>query len=245
MSNKIKFTENNIAENGLQKIVNFVDNDGNVFILGEFDSTISQNVVPGLAKKIRDEANKPDGQIWFYINSNGGYCSELYNLLSLIDLAKSLGIKIFTVNMGRAYSCGSMLAIHGDHRAMYKYAKHLLHLGKQGEDVTTFEQINRTEKRWREHFDNIVRMYKENTKMEEKEIREILKDDGYFMNAEECKKYGLVDEIIGEKKLPQVIEVSDGDTVSIDGMPVIIRLKQGKSKKTTKTTKTTKAKKKK
>lgn len=245
MSNKFNFTENNIAENGLQKIVNFVDNDGNVFILGEFDSTISQNVVPGLAKKIRDEANKPDGQIWFYINSNGGYCSELYNLLSLIDLAKSLGIKIFTVNMGRAYSCGSMLAIHGDHRAMYKYAKHLLHLGKQGEDVTTFEQINRTEKRWREHFDNIVRMYKENTKMEEKEIREILKDDGYFMNAEECKKYGLVDEIIGEKKLPQVIEVSDGDTVSIDGMPVIIRLKQGKSKKTTKTTKTTKAKKKK
>jgi ATP-dependent Clp protease protease subunit len=242
MLNKNNFTENDVADNGSQKIVNFVDNDGNVFILGEFDSTISQNVVPGLAKKIRDEANKPDGQIWFYINSNGGYCSELYNLLSLIDLAKSLGIKIFTVNMGRAYSCGSMLAIHGDHRAMYKYARHLLHLGQQGDEVTTFEQISRTHKRWNEHFDNIVRMYKDNTKMEEKEIREILKDDGYFMNAEECKKYGLVDEIIGEKKLPQVIEVSDGDTVSLDGMPVIIRLKQAKPKKTTKTTKTKKKK---
>lgn len=213
------------------KMLNFLDQDGNVYILGEFDSTISQYVVPALTKKIKDEADKPDAQIWFYINSNGGYCHELYNLLSLIDLAKSLGIKIYTVNMGRAYSCGSMLAIHGDHRAMYKYAKHLAHLGKQGEDVTTFEQINRTEKRWREHFENIVTMYKQNTTMPEKMIREVLSDDSYFLNAEECKKYGFVDEIIGEKKEPPTIEVSDGDLINVDGLPFRIKYKTKSEKK--------------
>jgi ATP-dependent protease ClpP protease subunit len=213
-----------------QKMLNFLDQDGNVYILGEFDSTISQYVVPALTKKIREESDKPDAQIWFYINSNGGYCHELYNLLSLIDLAKSLGIKIFTVNMGRAYSCGSMLAIHGDHRAMYKYARHLAHLGKQGEDVTTFKQIDRTEKRWREHFENIVAMYKNNTTMPEKMIREVLSDDSYFLNAEECKKYGFVDEIIGEKKETPVVEVKDGQVMSVDGITFKVKFAQSKKK---------------
>lgn len=219
------------TDTNTNKMLNFLDQDGNVYILGEFDSTISQYVVPALTKKISEEAGKPDAQIWFYINSNGGYCHELYNLLSLIDLAKSLGIKIFTVNMGRAYSCGSMLAIHGDHRAMYKYARHLAHLGKQGEDVTTFEQISRTEKRWREHFENIVTMYKDNTTMPEKMIREVLSDDSYFLNAEECKQYGFVDEVIGEKKEIPTIEVKDGETIVVNDNAIKIRFKTTEKKK--------------
>jgi ATP-dependent protease ClpP protease subunit len=129
-------------------MLNYVDTTGNIYILGDFDSTISQNVVPGLVKRIQEETDKPNGQIWFYINSRGGYCHELYNLLSLIDVAKSIGIKIYTVVMGNAYSCGSILAIHGDHRAIYKYGKHLAHLGQQGDTVTTFKQIERSNKRW-------------------------------------------------------------------------------------------------
>ena len=207
-----------------KKITNYVDLDGNVFILGEFDETISQNVVPNLLKKINDEIGKPDAQIWFYINSNGGYCHELYNLLSLIDMAKSQGIKIYTVVMGRAYSCGSMLAMHGDHRAIYKYGKHLMHLGKQGEDVTTYKQIERAEKKFTQHFDNIVEMYKKNTTMSEEKIREILSDDSYFMDAEECLENGLVDEIIGTPKPIQELEVKDGMELDINGLVVKLKV---------------------
>lgn len=216
------------ADMGNQKMLNYIDTDGNVYILGEFDSTISQNVVPGLVKRIREESDKPNGQIWFYINSNGGYCHELYNLLTLIDIAKSMGITIYTVVMGRAYSCGSMLAIHGDHRSIYKYGKHLTHLGTQWDSVSTFKQIERNNKRMIEHFENIVQMYKKNTSMSEKMIREILLDDSHFMNAEECKKYGLVDEIIGEKKEIPEIKVKDGDTISVNGYPVKIKLNEKK-----------------
>jgi len=214
-----------------KKILNYVDSNGNVYILGEFDSTISQYVVPALLKKMQEEADKPDGQIWFYINSRGGYCSELYNLLSLIDMAKSMGIKIYTVVMGNAYSCGSMLAIHGDHRAIYKYGRHLAHLGQQADSVSTFKQIERSTTKMIEHFENIVQMYKDNTKMPEKMIREVLLDDSFYMNAEECKKYGFVDEIIGEKAPIEEVEVKDGDVLQVNGVPLKVKIKENKKEK--------------
>ena len=213
------------------KVLNYMDKDGNFYILGEFDSSISENVVPNLVKRIEEEQDKPSPSIWFYINSNGGYCHELYNLLTLIDIAKSKGIKIYTVVTGRAYSCGSMLAIHGDHRAIYKYGNHLMHLGSTGEEVHTFKQIERTNDNWKEHFNNIVKMYVDNTKMSEKEVREHLKDDLCWLNAEQCKKLGLVDEIIGEEVPEPVIKVADNDSITVNGMRVRIKVDEKRQAK--------------
>jgi ATP-dependent protease ClpP protease subunit len=230
MLNKSIMNEEYCADEQPNTKLNYVDTAGNIYILGDFDSSISQNVVPGLVKRIQEETDKPNGQIWFYINSRGGYCHELYNLLSLIDVAKSVGIKIYTVIMGNAYSCGSILAIHGDHRAIYKYGKHLAHLGQQGDTVTTFKQIERSNKKMVEHFENIVQMYKDNTDMPEKMIREVLLDDSFYMNAEECKKYGFVDEIIGEKLPVEEVSVKDGDVLQVNGVPLKIRFKEGEKK---------------
>lgn len=180
-----------------EKILNYVI-DNKVYILGEFDESISQNVVPNLVKLIDVEKIKREPVIEFYINSPGGYVSELYNLLSLIEIAKKNGIKIITINMGKACSCGSMLAIYGDERKMYKYATNLMHLGSSGTTVTTLKQIERNVKYISEHFNNIIDIYKKHTKMSEKDIRKNLEDDDYYLNAFECLKYGLVDEIIGE-----------------------------------------------
>ena len=55
-------------------------------------------------------------------------------LISVIDIAKSHGIKIVTYNIGVAYSCGSMLSILGDYRIMHKYATNLPHLGQASID---------------------------------------------------------------------------------------------------------------
>lgn len=213
------------------KVLNYMDKDGNFYILGEFDSSISENVVPHLVKRIQEEEDKTNPSIWFYINSNGGYCHELYNLLTLIDIAKSKGIKIYTVVTGRAYSCGSMLAIHGDHRAIYKYGNHLMHLGSTGEEVHTFKQIERTNDNWKEHFNHIVKMYVDNTKMSEKEVREHLKDDLCWLNAEQCKELGLVDEIIGEPVPEPVIKVADNDSITVNGMRVRIKVDEKRQAK--------------
>lgn len=226
---------------------NYIDSKtGDVFILGEFDKSISSEVVPGLVKKIRDEAGNPNASIWFYINSPGGYVHELYNLLSLIDIAKQQGIKIYTVVMGEASSCASMLAIHGDHRAIYKNGTHLVHLGCATTAQHTFEQLERNTKHIHEHFDNIVRMYKENTKMSDKQIRKALLDDMCFFNAKECKEYGLVDEIIGEELPVTEVEVTDGMNIEVNGVVVKVKVsdkKKQKDKSVNKQSKTKKIKK--
>lgn len=180
------------------KILNFVSQDGDVFILGDFDDSITVNVIPNIVKLIDEKVDKVDPTLVFYINSYGGEAKHLYSLMTLIAMAKARGITIITVNMGYAYSCGSMLSILGDKRYMYKYAQNLMHLGCQGDDVSTFKQIERVSKAWQEHFENIVDVYKKHTKMSEEQIRKELSDDSKFLNAEECIKYGLADEIIDE-----------------------------------------------
>lgn len=214
-----------------KKKCNFVDEAGNFYILGEFDESISQNIVPNLIKKIAEEEDKPNPQIWFYINSNGGYCHELYNILALLDIAKAKGIRIYTVITGRAYSCGSMLAIHGDHRAIYKYGRHLMHLGEAGTVNHTFKQLERETSTVKEHFENIVKMYIDNTDIPEKQIREMLLDDSCFLNAEECKKLGLVDEILGEVIPDPVINVADNDSIVVNGMRVKIKIDEKRQAK--------------
>lgn len=180
------------------KLLNYVSTDGDVYIMGEFDNTISQHVVPAFKQLIENKAKERDAFITIFINSNGGFCHELYNMLSLIELAHARGIGIVTVVMGRAYSCGSMLAIHGDHRVMYKYANHIIHLGNTGSlGMSTEKQIEREHESMKRHFANIRKIYKEHTKLPAKELEEALTDDSYSLSAEECLKYGICDEILG------------------------------------------------
>jgi ATP-dependent protease ClpP protease subunit len=190
------------------KLLNYVSTDGDVYIMGEFDSSISQHVVPAFKQLIENKAKERDAFIQIFINSNGGYAHELYNLLSLIELAHARGIGIVTIVMGRAFSCGSMLAIHGDHRVMYKYARHIIHLGQQGSTVSTEKQIEREHQSMMRHFSNIREMYKKLTKLPAKELEEALTDDSYSLSAEDCLRYGICDEILGytEEEMDKILE---------------------------------------
>ena len=181
-------------------------NDGKVYVLGDFDDTISQNIVPEFTKLITTKKEQKNPEIQIYINSRGGYAKELLALHTLCDLARKEGIKIVTYVMGYAHSCGSLLAIYGDKRYMYKNATHLMHLGQATRTVQTPLQLERVNKNISEFFETTIKIYKESTRMTEKEIRKKLEDDDYYLNATECLKYGLCDEIIGEKESTQTAE---------------------------------------
>jgi ATP-dependent protease ClpP protease subunit len=175
---------------------NFIHN-GKIYILGEFDSSISTNIIPGISDLIGMNASeKEPNPLVIYINSHGGLASELFGLLSMLEIAKSMGIQIITYNLACAYSCGSLLAIHGNQRLMYKNAFNLMHLGSAGFESKSFEELDRNHKHTKQYFDMIVRMYVEHTKMDEEKVRHLLKDDSCFLNAKECLKYGLCDAII-------------------------------------------------
>lgn len=168
----------------------------NVYILGPFDRSISQKVIPKLVELIESERNKKDPVISIYVNSHGGNVSELLGILSLLQQAKNYGIKIVTVVIGRAVSCGSLLACYGDVRKMYRHALHLAHLGTQIDMVMSNEQADRTSKKWKWHFKTVLEMYHEATGCPKKKLEDLLKDDCGWLTPEECLELGFATEIV-------------------------------------------------
>ena len=183
------------TEIGKQSKENFVRGN-RVYILGPFDRSISEKVVPDLNDLIDAMKYSKEPVIEFYINSCGGASAELFSILALIDTAKKAGIRIVTYNIGYALSCGSMLAVYGDKKYMHRYAVNLPHLGQAFADPQTFEQLERSTKHIYKHFSTITDIYAKRTKMPKKMIEKVLKDDNYYMSAEECLKNGFCDEII-------------------------------------------------
>ena len=179
-----------------EKPKNFVTDDGNVYILGEFDSTISTEVVYALVSVLDQLAAVKEPTLHIYINSYGGEARELFGLLTVLDEAKRRGVKIVTHVLGCAYSAGSLLAVYGDHRVMSRYADHLLHLGCSGASFTTFEQLKRETENNIKHFGKILQIYSEHTRIPKKKLEEMLRDDKMYLDAEQCLKYGICDEVI-------------------------------------------------
>lgn len=173
---------------------NFVCDD-KVYILGDFDRSISGEVIPGLMNIISLKTNTVNPVIEMYINSYGGYAHELFGLMSIIDIGRIRGIKFVTYNIGLAASCGSLLSVYGDHRYMSKYATNLMHLGQTGSVFSTFKQMERQNDNNKKHFHKIIDIYAENTNLDKKKITELLTDDSLYLDSKQCLKYGLCDEV--------------------------------------------------
>ena len=159
-----------------RKSCNFVKN-GKVYILGDFDDSISRYVIPDLADMIAEGAGQKETMIPIYINSWGGEADKLESILSLLSIASRNGIRIVTYNIGVAYSCGSMLAAAGDYRFMSKSARNMMHLGEIGSLSRTYEQLKRNSRDVKDFFDETVRFYRDHSKMTEKKILSALLGD--------------------------------------------------------------------
>lgn len=168
-----------------------------VYILGHFDDTISEIVIPALMDEINHLKMTASPELEFFIDSPGGETYKLFSLLYCIDVARSYGIKIITNVMGVAHSCGSMLAIYGDVRYMGKYSNHLIHYGFGESLSATPTQIERNSQMLQNHFKKLEKIYQERTKLDIKTIRALMKDDHCYMEANECLKNGLCDFIVG------------------------------------------------
>ena len=173
---------------------NFVCDD-KVYVMGDFDRSISGEVIPGLMNIISMKRNTVNPIIEIYINSHGGYAHELFGLMSIMDIGRSYGIKYVTYNIGVAASCGSLLAVYGDHRYMSKYATNLMHLGHAGSIFSTFKQMERQNENNKKHFNKIIDIYAATTKIDKKKITELLTDDSLYLDPKQCLKYGLCDEV--------------------------------------------------
>lgn len=177
---------------GKKETLNFIENDI-IFIHGKFDDTISTHVISGFFDLVKNESKKKDGKIVIDINSYGGYAHVLYQLLAIIENAKSAGVVVETRALGVAMSCGSILAASGTkgHRFIGENTTHLCHLGSAAFWVRTDLQLDRLYKDGKTHFDRVRNLYKKYAKIPD--LEDVIKDDNLYIYDEQCIEWGLAD----------------------------------------------------
>lgn len=143
------------------------------------------------------EAEDPKKEIKLYINSPGG---SIQSGLAIIDTMNLIKCDVATVCTGMAASMGAMILSQGakGKRFILPNAEVMIHQPLTGVEGQASD-IEITAKHILKLKDVLYKML---AKATGKDIKEIEKDSdrNFWMDAEEAKKYGIVDEIIGKKK---------------------------------------------
>jgi ATP-dependent protease ClpP protease subunit len=181
--------------------VNFVSNN-TVYIHGEFNESMVE-LLPQIQTIIDSQKKLKEGKIIFDINSIGGSGQILMSFINLIEKAKKEGVIVETIVQCKGSSCGSMLACSGTvgHRYISEYAEHLCHFGSGWSKWASPTQIERGAEyalRWQNNAKAMYKKYCEPTAQEGyiTKLFENMKDDCFYVPAEECIKYGLADKIL-------------------------------------------------
>ena len=128
-----------------------------------------------------------------YINSEGG-C--LYSALSIIDIISLNKVKINTIVSGVCMSAATLILLSGHTRSMMPNSYMLIHnissgfWGKMHEFEDEMKNLSELTKKLKE-------IYKKNSNITKTQLDKILKTD-VLIPANDCLKYGLIDEIKDE-----------------------------------------------
>lgn len=141
------------------------------------------------------EAEDPDKDISFYINSPGGSVTAG---LAIYDAMQFIKPDVHTIVMGQACSMGSLLAQAGaaGKRFMLPNARHMIHQpsggarGMQSDIEISYKEITYLKRRLTEIY------VKHNSAGKTYEDFERDMDRDKFMSAAETLEYGLIDSII-------------------------------------------------
>ena len=139
------------------------------------------------------EAENPDQDILFYINSPGGSVTAG---MSIYDTMEYIKPDISTIVMGQAASMGSLLACAGkpSKRLILPHSRHMIHqpLGSAGGQATDVEIQAKELLRWKEVLIDIVAKH---TGQDIDKLKVEMDRDNY-MTAKESVEYGLADQVV-------------------------------------------------
>ena len=165
-----------------------------IFLGGEITDVTADLMV---AQLLFLEAEDPDKDIQFYINSPGGSVSAGF---AIYDTMQYIKCDVSTICIGRAASMGAFLLAAGEKGKRFSLPNSdiMIHQplgGMQGqaEDIRIHaEKIVQTR-------ELINRILSERTGQTLKKIAKDT-DRDFFMTAAEAKKYGIIDEVIKSAK---------------------------------------------
>lgn len=142
-----------------------------------------------------------DKYIYLHINSFGG---SVFAALSTIDTIMNLPVPVVSIIEGAAASAATMISVVCNYRIIYPNSYMLIHQLSS----SCWGQMDDLEEEMgnlRELMDKIKSLYKKNTKINEKDLDEILKHDIWW-GAEKCLESGLVDKIHESKPVYEIDE---------------------------------------
>ena len=170
-------------------------NDRIIFLADEVNDTTASLVV---AQMLYLEAQDPDKDVYFYINSPGGSISAG---MAIYDTMNYIKCDVSTICIGMAASMGAFLLSSGakGKRFALPNSEIMIHQplgGMQGQasDIKI-------------HADHILKIRDKLNKIlaeqTGKPLKTIEKDTerDNFMSAEEAEKYGLIDKVITKKEI--------------------------------------------
>jgi ATP-dependent Clp protease protease subunit len=164
-----------------------------IFLVGPVNDYVANLVV---AQLLFLESENPDKDISFYINSPGGSVSAG---MAIYDTMNFIKPQVSTLCTGMAASMGAFLLAAGakGKRFSLPNSKVMIHQpsgGSQGQ-ATEIEIQAREILKTREQLNKILA---ENTGQPLERIERDTERD-YYMSAQECKEYGLIDQVISKR----------------------------------------------
>ena len=169
-----------------------------IFLVGEVNDQVANLIV---AQMLFLESENPDKDINFYINSPGGAVTAG---LAIYDTMQFIKPAVSTMCIGQACSMGSFLLMAGEKgkRFALPNSRIMIHQpsgGAQGQ-ATDIEIQAREILYIRERLN---KLYVEHTGQPLEKIELDMERDR-FMNAQDAKTYGLIDEVLDKRAVDTV-----------------------------------------
>ena len=163
-----------------------------IMLSGEVNDAVASSIV---AQMLFLEAEDPEKDIYFYINSPGG---SVTSGMSIFDTMNYIKPDMVTICIGQAASMGAFLLSSGTKGKRYSLpnSRIMIHQplgGAQGQA----SDIQIQAKEILRMKDELNRLLSENTGQDIKKI-EADTDRDNFMSAEEAKDFGLIDKVISK-----------------------------------------------
>ena len=161
-----------------------------IMLSGEVNDQVASSIV---AQLLFLEAQDPDKDIYFYINSPGGVITSG---LSMFDTMNYIKPDIVTICIGQAASMGAFLLASGTKGKRYALpnARIMIHQpsgGAQGQSTDIQIQAQEIQRL----KDTLNQILAEKTGKKAKQIEKDTERDN-FMSSQEAVEYGLIDKVL-------------------------------------------------
>jgi ATP-dependent Clp protease protease subunit len=161
-----------------------------VMLSGEVNDAVASSIV---AQFLFLEAEDPEKDIYFYINSPGGVVTAG---MAIYDTMNYIRPKVVTICIGQAASMGAFLLSSGEKGKRYAlpHARVMIHQplgGAQGQATDIAIQAKEILRMKAELNEILAKNCNQPVEKIEKDT-----DRDNFMSAHECIEYGLIDEVL-------------------------------------------------